>query len=119
MEATVTPPRPSIRNWRECSTSHPRMCDVHGLCASSPAKRRLFAQSHLHPDLLHFRFLSSPALTLDGLAKISALLAPTWLIRERHAITWAELPFLLLDERIIEMHIVLDGGYVLMPQQFL
>ena len=62
------------------------MCDVHGLCASSPAKRRLFAQSHLHPDLLHFRFLSSPALTLDGLAKISALLAATRLIRKWHVV---------------------------------
>ena len=31
----------------------------------------------------------------------------------------AELPFLLLDECIIEMHIILNGRYILMPEQLL
>jgi hypothetical protein len=65
------------------------------------------------------RFLSSPPFPFHWLTKTSTLGTTTWLIRKRHAITRAELAFLLLNERIIEMHVVLDGRYILMPQQFL
>src|SRR5215469_10104032 len=55
--------------------------------------------------------------TFHRLTEISPLLASTWLIGKRHIITWAELAFLGLDIDIVQVHVVLDGADILMPQE--
>src|SRR5262245_38029417 len=73
----------------------------------------------LSSQLFTSRLFPTSSFAPDRLTEISPFLASTWLIRKRHIITGAELALLLLNKRIIEMHIVLDGRNILMPQQFL
>ena len=69
------------------------------------------------PNLLILRPPQTSRLSLDRLSECCSLLALSRWIRKRHAIAGAELPFLGLDVDIVQVHVVLDGADILVPQQ--
>src|SRR5436305_14827185 len=70
---------------------------------------------------MSIRFLSptSTRLALWRFAKIGTRLTTTLGVGEWHVVARAEFALLLLNKRIVEVHIVFDGRYVLMPEQLL
>src|SRR5436305_9699609 len=70
---------------------------------------------------MSIRFLSptSTRLALWRFAKIGTRLTTALGVGEWHIVARAEFALLLLHKRIVEVHIVFDGRYILMPEQLL
>ena len=74
----------------------------------------------LIPLLILIRFLLTPTSTrLRLFAEIGTPLTTTRSIFEWYVIARTELAFLFLNERIIQMHIVLNSRYILMAENLL